>query len=78
MRRIMLSSVTFRAVPYFATLALKRLTFPVRSHEDSDGERVLDFHSYFDRTIRTAELSALDPAALYPHGNSLVLTSVRG
>jgi len=41
-------------------------------------ERVLDFHSYFDRTTRTAELSALEPAALYPHGNSLVLTSVRG
>jgi len=43
------------------------------------GERVLDFHSYFDRTTKPAEeLSALDPVAIYTYGNSLVVTSVTG
>jgi len=47
-------------------------------HGESLRTRVLDFHSYFDRTTRMVELLALDPAALYPHGDSLVLTTVRG
>jgi hypothetical protein len=47
MRRIIFSSMAFRVLSYFATLSDKRLRFPVRSHEDSDGGESVGFPFLF-------------------------------